>query len=355
MPTVVTSMRDGAVDFLVKPLELQQLRATIRRIFEDRRSRSRATPVEVTPHTLGLVGRTPRMIAIYKLIGQAAATRATVLIRGESGTGKELVANAIHSNAANASEPFIPVNCAALPSNLLESELFGHAKGSFTGAVNARRGRFAAAGAGTVFLDEIGDTSLDFQSKLLRVLQDREFYPVGVDSPERTEARVIAATHRNLEAMVASRTFREDLYYRLRVVEISIPPLRDRRADIPLLVAAMLDKSVAALGGRMPVMSGDAMRLLTEHPWPGNVRELENSVLRAAVLAAGSVIRPEHLSIASPHAAEEQRGVKPLHEVERDEVARALSTTGGHKARAADLLGISRPRLDRLIEKYDLK
>ena len=232
MPTIATAMRDGAAEFLTKPLDLHEVRAVLKRVFEDRRSRQRAKNghAEVqAPSIDGLVGRTPQMIAIYKLIGQTAGTRATVLIRGESGTGKELVARAIHGHAAASDQPFVAVNCAAIPATLLESELFGHVRGAFTGAVATRRGRFAQAGTGTIFLDEIGDTSLDFQSKLLRVLQDREFQPVGAERGERTEARVIAATHQDLERMIGERRFREDLYYRLRVVEIVIPPLRERR------------------------------------------------------------------------------------------------------------------------------
>jgi DNA-binding NtrC family response regulator len=359
MPTVVSSMRGGAVEFLVKPLDLKQLRTAIRRVFDDRLSRSRAarTTEDGSLSAGGLVGRTPAMIAIYKLVGQAARTRATVLIRGESGTGKELVARAIHANSPNAAEPFIPVNCAALPTTLLESELFGHTRGAFTGAVSARRGRFAMAGIGTIFLDEIGDTSLEFQSKLLRVLQNREFHPVGAERAERTEARVIAATHRDLELMVAERTFREDLYYRLRVVEIVIPPLRDRGADIPLLAAHIIRSAATTLGAGTPVLSDDALSRLMEHGWPGNVRELENCLTRGVVLAAGNVVRPEHLSIGSPHARNfgSAPAVRPLDETECEQVTRALAVTGGHKTRAAELLGVSRPRLNRLIEKHGLE
>ena len=358
MATVVSSMRGGAVEFLVKPLDLHQLRATIRRVFEDRRSRSRAAaqPAAQSFDAGGLIGRAPQMIAVYKLIGQAAGTRATVLIRGESGTGKELAAQAIHANSANAAEPFVPVNCAALPSTLLESELFGHARGAFTGAVAARRGRFSLAGSGTIFLDEIGDTSLEFQSKLLRVLQSREFQPVGAEHTERTDARIVAATHRDLESMVAERTFREDLYYRLRVVEILLPPLRERAEDIPLLVTHMIHKAAAALGTPAPILSDAARAPLSEYAWPGNVRELENCVMRAVVLAAGSVVRPAHWAMASPSRREtvDDTAVRPLHELERKQVTRALEFTRGHKAQAAELLGVSRPRLNRLIDKYGL-
>ena len=301
-----------------------------------------------------LVGRDPRMIEIYKLVGQAASNRATVLIRGESGTGKELVARAIHEHSSANREPFVPVNCAALPTTLLESELFGHVRGAFTGAIGDRRGRFALAGRGTIFLDEIGDTSADFQSKLLRVLQDHEFQPVGSDSTQRTEARVVAATHQPLEAMMRDRRFREDLYYRLRVVEIVLPPLRERLGDIPLLAEHILQRAAVALGTSQSVLAPDAERRLLEHRWPGNIRELENCLMRAVVVAPSGVIRAEHLSMASPVASNDAR-VASLEDLERAHVSKVLEMAQGHKGHAAEMLGVSRPRLNRLIEKYGLQ
>ncbi len=355
MPTVVSAMREGAVEFLVKPFDLHQVRRVLDATFEDRKSRARAPRAPAAELALGdLAGRDPRMIAVYKLIGQAAMTRATVLIRGESGTGKELVARAIHSNSVAAAEPFVPVNCAALPTPLLESELFGHTRGAFTGAVNARKGRFALAGRGTIFLDEIGDTSADFQTKLLRVVQDREFEPLGSEQTQRTTARVIAATHRDLEQMIEDGTFREDLYYRLRVVEIVLPPLRDRRNDIPILAAELIRRGSAAAGTTLPVLSNEALARLVEHDWPGNVRELENCLARASVVASGGVIRPEHLAIA-PSREAATPSLASLNEIEKEHVRRTLEATGGHKARAAEILGVSRPRLNRLIEKYGLE
>jgi two-component system response regulator AtoC len=355
MPTVVSAMREGAVEFLVKPLDLHQVRRVLDAVFDDRRARARAPRAPPAELALGdLAGRDPRMIAVYKLIGQAAMTRATVLIRGESGTGKELVARAVHSNSAAAAEPFVPVNCAALPTPLLESELFGHIRGAFTGAVSARKGRFALAGRGTIFLDEIGDTSAEFQTKLLRVIQDRDFEPLGAEKTERTEARVIAATHRDLEQMIEDGTFREDLYYRLRVVEIVLPTLRERRNDIPVLAAELIRRAAAVSGTAPAVLSSEALARLMEHDWPGNVRELENCLARALVVASGGVIRPEHLAITA--AREPARpSIATLSEVEKEQVRRALEATGGHKARAAALLGVSRPRLNRLLEKYGLE
>ena len=296
MPTVVAAMREGAADFLSKPLGLHELRRVLARVTEDRRTRERArlkVEEEAAPYRLDqLVGRDPQMIEVYKLVGQLAANRASVLIRGETGTGKELIARAIHYNSPDADEPFMPINCTAIPRELLESELFGHVRGAFTGAVADRRGRFALAGRGTIFLDEIGDTPPEFQAKLLRVLEDGECYPVGAEKVERTEARVIAATHRDLEGRIVSGQFRQDLYYRLRVVEITVPPLRDRLDDLPTLAEHLVRRTAEDLHRTPPLISKEAMNTLLRHDWPGNVRELENALTRALVLATGDVIRP---------------------------------------------------------------
>jgi Response regulator containing CheY-like receiver, AAA-type ATPase, and DNA-binding domains len=301
-----------------------------------------------------LVGHDPKMVGVYKRIGQAAGSRATVLIRGETGTGKELIARAIHASSKVSSAPFVAVNCAALPANLLETELFGHVRGSFTGATGDRRGRFALAGRGTIFLDEIGDTTIDLQAKLLRVLQEREYYPVGAERPERTEARVVAATHRDLEALVASGAFRADLYYRLRVVEIEVPPLRERLSDVPLLAQHLALRASEAVGRSAPVLSREAIDLLVAHQWPGNVRELENCLTRAVVMASGDVIRAEHIHLSAAHP--EIAGVLPtLDALERAHVERVLGVFHGHKARTARALGVSRPRLDRLLKKHGLE
>jgi DNA-binding NtrC family response regulator len=355
LPLVATAMREGAVDFLVKPLDLHSLRRVLDKVFEDRGARARAT---AEPRSQSgrqrLVGRDPRMVEIFKIVGQVSASRTNVVIRGESGTGKEIIARAIHDSSPYAKEAFVAVNCTALPSTLLESELFGHLRGSFTGASSDRQGRFAQAGRGTIFLDEIGDTSLDFQSKLLRVLQEREFYPVGADRPERTEARVVAATHRNLERLVATGQFREDLYYRLRVVEIVVPTLRERIGDVPFLAEHLIRKVSEAHGRRPPTIASAVLDTLIAHDWPGNVRELENCLTRAIVLATGNVIRPEHLTLAP--VVEPPRAVRltNLQTMEREHVSKVLEAVNGHKARAARILGISRPRLDRLLSKYDL-
>jgi two-component system response regulator HydG len=357
LPTVAAAMREGAMDFLIKPLDLHRLRRLLERIFEDRRTRDRARR-EPDPDRSAisdrLVGRDPRLIDIFKLVGKVASSRTTVVVRGESGTGKELIAREIHRGSPYADEPFVAVNCTSVPESLLESELFGHLKGSFTGATRDRKGRFALAGRGTVFLDEIGDTTPEFQSKLLRVLQEHEFYPLGAERAERTEARVIAATHRDLEHMLAAGTFREDLYYRLRVVQITVPPLRDRMGDLPLLAEHFIARAADAAGRDRPVLSSDALDRLLGHRWPGNVRELQNCIARAVVTSPGDVIRPDDIELIERNDAEPPAGMT-LAEAERRHVERVLAATGGHKSRTASILDISRPRLDRLIEKYDIE
>lgn len=354
LPLVATAMREGAVDFLIKPLDLHQLRRVLDKVFDDRAARANIAVAGAARAQQPLVGRDARMIEIFKIVGQVASSRTSVVIRGESGTGKELIARAIHESSPYAKEPFVAVNCTALPSTLLESELFGHVKGSFTGATANRGGRFAQAGRGTIFLDEIGDTSQEFQSKLLRVLQEREFYPVGADRPERTEARVIAATHRNLEKLVAAGEFREDLYYRLRVVEITLPPLRERVADIPVLAEHLLRRAGDVLNRPPPALPRDALDALMAYTWPGNVRELENCLIRALVMATGDVIRPEHLALGPASDAPRAARLTTLEQVERDHIAQVLDATSGHKARAAKILGVSRPRLDRLMRKFGI-
>ena len=356
MNTVVAAMREGAIDFVMKPIALASLHDLVERVFEDRRVRRAVARPKDDPTAYAmdaLVGRDPQMIEAFKRVGQAAAGNTNVLIRGESGTGKELIARAVHFNSRTAKEPFVPVNCAALPTTLLESELFGHTRGAFTGAVGARRGRFALAGRGTILLDEIGDTSLEFQSKLLRVLQEREFYSLGSDVPERTEARVIAATHQDLERLVADGRFREDLYYRLRVVEIVLPPLRGRSSDIPQLARHLIHRAASVTGRAEPTLSDDAIAALLQHDWPGNVRELEHCLTRAIVLAAGSVIRPDHLGLQERRDAEPE--LPSLDQLERAHIVRVLAYTDGQKNRAADILGVSRPRLNRLLRKYRLE
>jgi transcriptional regulator with GAF, ATPase, and Fis domain len=306
------------------------------------------------------------MIEIYKLIGTLAETRTPVLLRGETGTGKEVIARAIHSNSAVAAEPFVAVNCTALPEPLLESELFGHVRGAFTGAANDRKGRFELAGRGTIFLDEIGDTTAAFQAKLLRVLQEREFHPVGSERTRRTEARVVAATHRPLERLVQEGRFREDLYFRLRVVEIVVPPLRERRDDIAPLAEHLLARATREMHRSGVVLTADALRALRAYDWPGNVRELEHTLTRALVLARGGsisahllalgVAAPVSVSSGVPSASYDQRddADQSMAAAERVHLARVLARCEGNKRQAARVLRVSRSRLDRMLEKHGL-
>ena len=364
MRTAIGAMKAGAYDYLVKPLDLDHIDLIVGRCLRDRAMRARASRMvaeAAEPFALDrLVGRHPAMIATYKLIGQVTNTRAPVLVRGETGTGKELIARAIHFNSRSAGEPFVALNCTAVVETLLESELFGHVRGAFTGAVADRRGRFELAGKGTLFLDEIGDTSPAFQAKLLRVLQEQEFVPVGGEKVRRTEARVIAATNRDLEVLVREGRFREDLYYRLRVVEIRVPPLRERREDVPLLASHFVERMAREMHLGRVTISAPALSALGMYDWPGNVRELENTLARAMVVARGGVIGVEHLSLGVGRttdpasndalAAEDDS----LDSMERAHVDRVLRKTGGNKRQAAQRLGVSRPTLDRLMEKYAL-
>ncbi len=363
MRTAIEAMKAGAYDYLVKPLELDELAVVLQRCAEDRRLRRRIrqlTDEAAEPYALDrLVGRSPAMIQIYKLIGTLATNRAPVFIRGETGTGKEVIARAIHYNSTWAAEPFVAVNCTELPETLLESELFGHVRGAFTGAVHDRRGRFELAGAGTIFLDEIGDTSPGLQAKLLRVLQEREFQPVGSETQRRTEARVVAATNQRLEALVRDGRFREDLFFRLHVLEIRVPPLRERREDVPLLAEHLLRRISRDIHKEVSVIPEPVMRVLVEYDWPGNVRELENALTRAAVLARGAAISEKDLSLGGPsRTPEETHAIADdftLAGAERAQVARALARTRGNKRKAARLLEVSRPRLDRLIDRLGIE
>lgn len=359
MQSAVAAMRAGAYDYLTKPLDLDRVERLVASSERDRSLRRRAAArSDSAPPLDEMVGQAPEMIEIYKLMGVLANNRATVLVTGETGTGKERIARGIHSSSPNSAEPFIAVNCTAIPETLLESELFGHARGAFTGAVAQREGYFELAGSGTIFLDEIGDTTPEFQAKLLRVLEDRSFYPVGSESPRRTEARVITATRHALEDRVRAGRFRDDLFFRLQVVEIRVPPLRERRGDIPLFARHLLAKIERDLGTGVVGLTREALRALERHHWPGNVRELEHALTRAAVLCRGPLLDVEHLSLGAIDLSDGS-GDAPdddsLSAVEAAHVQRMLERTGGNKRETARILEISRPRLDRLIEKYELE
>ena len=346
MQMAVTAMKSGAFDFLVKPVDLKAVERLAARCFRERQLTSEAQePVEEDALPRGrLVGRDPRMIDVYKTIGVLAGNRATVLVRGETGTGKEVIARAIHENSEQADEPFIAVNCTALTDTLLETELFGHVKGAFTGATGSRKGYFELAGKGTIFLDEIGDTSPEFQTRLLRVLQERRFYPVGGESPLETKARVITATHQPIEELIKEGRFREDLYFRLKVVELEVPPLRERRGDIELVATSLLGRIRKETGRDVRRISEDALASLIAYDWPGNVRELENALMRAVIMARGTVIGSDHLILES---GEEGVGSADLtlNRAIRRHVQLVLDRAGDDRKAAAKLLGITQKEL----------
>ncbi|MDH5306739.1 MAG: sigma-54 dependent transcriptional regulator, partial [Myxococcales bacterium] len=301
----IEAMKRGALDYLVKPFGIDEVRAIVRRVLHTRAlerevSALRRAVASGSP-AQRLVGTSPAMLEIFKIIGRLAARDVSVLITGESGTGKELVARAIHAASPRAEAPFVAVNTAAIPRDLLESELFGHERGAFTGAVSARAGRFRDAAGGTLFLDEIGDMSKDLQAKLLRVLQEHEVTAVGSGSAERVDVRIVAATHRDLDAAIATGEFREDLLYRLRVVPVHIPPLRERREDIPALAEHFVERYAAELIGAPRVLSESALARLRGHDWPGNVRELENAVKRALVLSSSAVLSADDFGFVDAH------------------------------------------------------
>jgi DNA-binding NtrC family response regulator len=360
----VEAMKLGALDYLQKPFEIDELLVVVRRALEHERLQTEnryllAERDEEFSH-YGIVGRSRVMQDVIRQAELVAESKSTVLITGETGTGKELVARAIHDRSAQRTRPLIKVNCAAIPESLLESELFGHVRGAFTGAVTNKRGRFALADGGTIFLDEVGTMIPALQAKLLRVLQEREFEPLGSERTERVDVRVIAATNRNLLQRVAEGKFQEDLYYRLNVIPIDIPPLRNRREDIPLLTDHFVRKYSERVGRRFDRVDGQAMAALQAYEWPGNVRELENLVERAVVLSRDSVLAIQAFSM--PGAASAQATGLPslkLHQnlewVERETVRRALEAALGVKKEAAEIMGISQRAMSYYLSKYPAK
>jgi DNA-binding NtrC family response regulator len=301
------------------------------------------------------------MRQVYSLISQVAPTSASVLITGESGTGKEVVARTLHFNGPRCAAPFVTINCAGLAEGLLESELFGHVRGAYTGAMSHRRGLFEAGDGGTVFLDEVGDISQNTQAKLLRVLGEQEVRPVGGNQVNHVDVRVIAATNKDLRHEIREGRFREDLYYRLNVVSLHLPPLRERREDIPVLAHHFLRKYAQANGKAIRDFAPESLSLLEAHPWPGNVRELENAVERAVAVGASPVLLPEdlpaHLASSSLPALAVRTAASPLpslDEMTRQHLARVLTATGGNKKRAAEILGVDRRTLYRMLERYDM-
>jgi DNA-binding NtrC family response regulator len=351
----IRAMRDGAFDYLTKPFDLPALLVTVQRAVKQRALALAITPDDVrAPADRPLVGTSAAMLAIWKLIGRASASMAPVLITGETGTGKELVARAIHEYGARKAQPFVAVNLAALPPTLLESELFGHERGAFTGANARRTGRFEAAAGGTIFLDEIGDLDAVLQTKLLRVLQDGAFERVGASAPIATTARVVSATNKPVRPGETAAVLREDLYYRLAVIEIHVPPLRARKSDIPLLVAHALRASPAR------AVSEEAMERLLAYDWPGNVRELVHVIERAAVLAGGEVIDAANLPDAvraRPARGDEAEPIllrDAVAQLERRLVLQALERAKGNRSEAARQLGIARAQLYAKMEEHGI-
>jgi two-component system nitrogen regulation response regulator GlnG len=391
--TAIEAMKLGAYDYLLKPFDVPKLKEIVFGALKAARDMRQVVSyqplLESEDYDLGIIGRSEQMQNVFKLIGQLSASDATALITGESGTGKELVARAIYHHSERAEQPFIAINCAAIPENLLESELFGHEKGAFTGATAQRIGKFEQCNHGTIFLDEIGDMTLPTQTKILRVLQSGTFERVGGNQAVNVDVRVIAATNKPLEEAVGRKEFREDLFYRLNVVRVEIPPLRVRRKDIPLLVNYFLKK----FSGKTPrSISSEALSLLERYHWPGNVRELENVMRRALVVSKGDAILPSDLpgevirssnqniessgssplSGANAPSTEEAEGLpgmarrlfrwarenpklKVLPAVERELVIQALMETEGNQVQAAKLLGITRATLRKRIDKFNIK
>ena len=364
MQSTVKAIQLGAYEYLVKPVDIDRLRGVVQAAIASRESRAELVELAARGTEAGdILGKSAAIRDVWKQIGAVSTTRAPVLITGESGTGKELVARAIHNAARSpdgAERPFVGVSCTALAPGVLESELFGHVKGAFTGAVGDRPGRFEVAGKGTLFLDEIAEIPLEIQAKLLRVLQERTFERVGDSKSLPLDARIIAATHRDLGAMVAKGTFREDLYYRLRVVEIHLPPLRDRAGDIAVLVEGLLAKITRDLAKEVRYVTPTALARLSAYAWPGNVRELENTLTRAVVLAKTDVLDETLLPLGTAtatvdHEAGPDGSLPTLREIERRHIIKVLAHTEWNKRRACAVLDISRPTLDRKIEEYGLR
>jgi DNA-binding NtrC family response regulator len=360
--SAVDAMRAGAAEYLTKPLNFDELLVVLTRVFDHQRLRSEARRMRQRLSERvarqNIVGASPPMQRVFEVIEQVAPSKATVLLTGESGTGKELVAAAIHERSSRAQGPFVKLHCAALAESLLESELFGHERGAFTGAVARRDGRFLMADGGTLFLDEIGEITPSLQVKLLRFLQEHEFERVGGDQTIRVDVRIIAATNRDLREEVARGRFREDLYYRLNVVNVELPPLRDRKADVPSLARFFLDRFAKENGKDIDGFSQDTVELLLAHEWPGNVRELENAIERAVVMATGSIVEPRQLPPAVRPAVKATSSLPPvpgstLADLEKYAILETLSSVGGSTSKAADILGISVRTIQYRLHQYN--
>jgi DNA-binding NtrC family response regulator len=360
--SAIAAMKLGALDYLQKPFEIDELLVVVERALEHQRLRTQhryllAERDEEFNH-YGIVGRSRRMQEVIRTADLVAQSKSTVLVTGETGTGKELVARAIHARSAERDRPLIKVNCAAIPETLLESELFGHVRGAFTGATTNKKGRFALADGGTLFLDEIGTMSRALQAKLLRVLQEREFEPLGAERSQRVDVRVIAATNRDLRQMVAEGRFQEDLYYRLNVIPLAIPPLRERREDVPVLVEHFVRKHAQRAGKQIDRIEDGVLARLQAYDWPGNVRELENTIERAVVLAGDGSISMAALLMPGAAISPAPPGFpsfnlrQNIEWVERETVRRALASSEGVKKDAAEMMGISQRALSYYLSKH---
>jgi two-component system NtrC family response regulator len=362
--SAVAAMKAGAYDYLTKPLDHEKLKLIVRRAFDQRRvtreNRDLKAALQTRQALTDIVGTSPKMQQLLALVRTVAPSGSSVLLQGESGTGKELVARAIHEASPRREQRLAVVNCSALSESLLESELFGHEKGAFTGATTRKRGWFEVADGGTLFLDEVGEMPPQVQVKLLRVLQERAFERVGGTDPIRVDFRLISATNRDLKADVAAGRFRDDLYYRLSVISLKIPPLRERREDIPPLVSQFLNKYSRREGKQIGSVSPEAMQRLIQYPWPGNVRELEHSIERAVVVAASDRLTlemlPEEIQAWSPAAGPAPRPLEELtlEEMERVLIEKTLERTGGNKSEAARLLNIHRRSIYNRLKKYGI-
>ena len=374
--TAVQAMKLGAFDYISKPFEPDELKLVVQRALERRRllqeNLTLKSELSSKYRFENIIGLSPQMQAVYRLIAQCAPTSSTVLITGESGTGKELIARAIHYNSLRKDKPFVAVDCNALSENLLESELFGHVKGAFTSAVVNKKGMFEVAGSGTLFLDEIGNISLSIQAKLLRVLQEREFRAVGDTRTLIANFRLVTATNKDLKAMVAAGTFRDDLYYRINIFPIHAPALRERKGDIPALAYHFLKVFSAELGKKITDISEGALSTLVNYGWPGNVRELENVMHRAAILTSDNVIRQAHLvnivdssqpqaDLAVPRTGDELKRVKKaareksVEEIEKQFVLEALKRNEWNVTKSAEETGMQRPNFQALMKKYTIR
>jgi DNA-binding NtrC family response regulator len=360
--TAITAMKEGAQEYIVKPCNPEEISLLVSRIIKVKNLQRENTILrkKLLRHycVQDIISKNPRMHEILQLCHEVSSLRSTVLIQGESGTGKEMIARAIHNAGDRASKPFVAVSCAALAETLLESELFGYEKGSFTGAAQRKAGKFEMADGGTIFLDEIGDISTKLQVDLLRVLQDRAFYRVGGSEEVRVDVRVVAATHVNLQEAVAEGKFRDDLFYRLNVIEIRLPALRERREDVPLLAQHFLERLSHELGKDVREISEGALKLLMDHNWPGNVRELENAVERAMVTSRGKTLEEEDFAFLTQNGASSKVPKFPagmsLQDMERQLIVVTLERTGGNIKEASVVLGIDRSTLYEKIKKYEI-